>query len=542
MKLYYCLNKFPIDSSTWILEETNKKPMYSGKGTALGFLEDLSLYLDQIPVGNKTHKIEILEICDQVVDGYKSSLCRRLINLIKSLYNFVFKQASLSIELKEIERIQKNIEQKLQQQLSSNPSQLNNSLHEAIKKGKVKQLRQLLKNPENRKLINQKNQFDQTPLDLAIRKDYKKIIKILLENHPIELEAKGIDHPLYKAIIQKKWKAAECLMKKEAYPNESLSELILKDQLNYQELIIASKDQDSIDWMLENINSNGRKFDRIDFKKLIKKNLLDIPTAEFLQLKGWNINSKDYSLDSCLDTAIQMENWNLAAWFVTNGADLEVGHPLHTAIEKGADPAFIRKLIKQNSTLLNKTSLSYPTPLDFALSQNNQKMVELILDYNPDLTKGRPLEALIASNHPKKLDMVKKLIELGADINETNSKFQSPLLKAIDKEEDKIITLLLNNKDIDCNKGNPLCLAISKNNLKLAELLKDKGADINAREIGYEKSNPLIIAIRRNNIEAVKWLIKNGADVNHEFNPLDWAIKLKHEEIIEILKQHRNSS
>ncbi|XP_055848446.1 serine/threonine-protein phosphatase 6 regulatory ankyrin repeat subunit A-like [Episyrphus balteatus] len=94
------------------------------------------------------------------------------------------------------------------------------------------------------------------------------------------------------------------------------------------------------------------------------------------------------------------------------------------------------------------------------------------------------------------------------------------LLKSIKLKNNEITELLLNegsrvnrkrNKRIPSNT--PLHLAIENGNLKITEMLLDKGADIDAdNKNGY---SPLILAIFKNNEEIIDLLIRKKANLNY---------------------------
>jgi len=113
------------------------------------------------------------------------------------------------------------------------------------------------------------------------------------------------------------------------------------------------------------------------------------------------------------------------------------------------------------------------------------------------------------------LDSIEKKIKKGANVNEYKY-YRTPLTCAINERNIEIVKLLLEN-GADANKKDkdgdiPITCAINKRDIEIVKLLLENGADAN-KEV--KKGNtPLIYAVRKGDIEILKYLIKNGADVN----------------------------
>ena len=115
---------------------------------------------------------------------------------------------------------------------------------------------------------------------------------------------------------------------------------------------------------------------------------------------------------------------------------------------------------------------------------------------------------------------IKKLIEsksldvnYNLDIDEYSK--STPLIQAIKYKQTDIINYLLEN-NADVNLKEELTgftpLMASLNNIAIAELLIEKGADIEARNV--DGINALVYASTYNNEEMVKFLLEKGADAN----------------------------
>ena len=115
------------------------------------------------------------------------------------------------------------------------------------------------------------------------------------------------------------------------------------------------------------------------------------------------------------------------------------------------------------------------------------------------------------------MEMFKLLLSFGADINALNNRFESPLLCAIDCEEEKIISLLL---ELDCVVNteaplgeSPLSLAVIKGQHKLTEALLQCDADVN-QKCGRDEHTALHAAVHCCFLNGIaQLLVQHGADL-----------------------------
>lgn len=115
-----------------------------------------------------------------------------------------------------------------------------------------------------------------------------------------------------------------------------------------------------------------------------------------------------------------------------------------------------------------------------------------------------------------RLDVVRFLVENGADINAKNSYHSTPLyLAVIRKHQEAAKYLIQQGADINLSGyglRTPLQMALKKKQHDLAMLLIENGAEINARS--YWGWSALHYALYYHDIEMAKTLIRAGADVN----------------------------
>jgi len=108
----------------------------------------------------------------------------------------------------------------------------------------------------------------------------------------------------------------------------------------------------------------------------------------------------------------------------------------------------------------------------------------------------------------KKLEVIKKFVEIyGFDVN-TEYRFNTPLSTAINLKNSKNIVKYLLSKNATLDAA--LEVAIIYGNLQGVKTLLNAGAKIN----GNEYASPLILASEHGHAAIVKYLLKHGADYN----------------------------
>ena len=156
--------------------------------------------------------------------------------------------------------------------------------------------------------------------------------------------------------------------------------------------------------------------------------------------------------------------------------------------------------------------------LSTAIIDNNMDRVnELLRDPNVDVNKLTYIRPLIAAVGNTELGQ--RLIDLGADINLTDTRGQTALMTAVTLNEVDFVILLLEQDNIDTNIQDnagytALTLALLQRtiNIELVEMLLQSGANPNLH--GPKTSTALQYSLR--NIDAVKLLLSHGVDVNQQ--------------------------
>ena len=140
-------------------------------------------------------------------------------------------------------------------------------------------------------------------------------------------------------------------------------------------------------------------------------------------------------------------------------------------------------------------------------------------------------------------EVVKYLIERGADVNETLSNRMSPLHVAASKYKEIVLLLVNNGADVNLNSyddSSPLHSAAYSGNIEIAEILLNKGAKINTPD--NEGETPLSEAVFGKHKAMVELLLQRGADVNAKnrdgWTPLHRASMHYPDDIATLLESH----
>ncbi|TEY39703.1 hypothetical protein BOTCAL_0453g00070 [Botryotinia calthae] len=161
--------------------------------------------------------------------------------------------------------------------------------------------------------------------------------------------------------------------------------------------------------------------------------------------------------------------------------------------------------------------------------------------------------AIIIASHFGLEEIVKMLLEKGADIESKDSNYnQTPLSWAAKNGHDEVVKLLLEkvvklllekgadieSKDSEYNQT-PLSWATRNRHNIIMKLLLEKGADIESKDSKYNQT-PLSWAARNGQDKVVKLLLEKGADIeskDSKYNqtPLSWAAKNGHDTIVKLI-------
>ena len=400
--------------------------------------------------------------------------------------------------------------------------------------------------------VNTKNDEGTSLLDVSYRisesfDKNKEMFKILVENgfdleSRIKADRSDYDYtPLMIAVYKEDYDMVKYLLDKGANPNTANNE-------KKTALMIANDDGNfDISKLLIQQGANINAQDEDGYTTLMNAALIgDYEMVKFLLENGANINTKDNDGNTVLYYNIRYDHYGKEE-MLENAKKI-----FNLLIKYGAD---VNTKDNDGASLLDK---SYRTST--ALAQNREMFKVLVensfdlesrIDGGEDYPTGYDYTPLMIAAAINDYDMVKFLVEKGADVNAKThfeySSVETPLLLSLDYEhiesrydENSSVAEYLINNGANINVTNedgetPLMYASKVHNIKVIELLIQKGADINV----FDNYGNTALIYGVNNLETVKLLVENGADVNFYkggSTALISACEYSHERNIDVIK------
>uniref|UniRef100_A0A8D8SAP2 Poly [ADP-ribose] polymerase n=1 Tax=Cacopsylla melanoneura TaxID=428564 RepID=A0A8D8SAP2_9HEMI len=371
------------------------------------------------------------------------------------------------------------------------------------------------------------------------------------------------DTPLHCAVSSpypKRKQIVEMLVRKGAHLNEKNKELLAP-------LHIAA-DMGHLD-ILDTLLRLGAKVNAVDVlgQTALHRCAREDKTPALRVLLS---HQADTSVVSLLGyTALQVASENCQKLLEEPPSVLDLESQLLEA-SKGGDTSVVTRLLTQYPHIVNCRDLDgrHSTPLHFAAGYNRVGVVEYLLAHGADVhskDKGGlvPLHNACSYGHYEVTEM---LVKHGANVNVADLWKFTPLHEAAAKGKADIVRLLLQhgadpskkNRDgatpldlvregdqdvSDLLRGNSALLdAAKKGNLaRVTKLLTVE--NINCRDAQGRNSTPLHLAAGYNNVDVAELLLEKGADVNAQDKggliPLHNASSYGHLDIAALLIKHK---
>ncbi len=157
--------------------------------------------------------------------------------------------------------------------------------------------------------------------------------------------------------------------------------------------------------------------------------------------------------------------------------------------------------------------------------------------------------ALMVAAGGGNLEVVKYLVEHGANMDQMSCEGSTAIMPAILRGQTDVIRYLIskgantNYKITSGHKFSPLQLACQLGHADIVRSLLDAGADVNS--VAGDGSTPLISAVFKGHIDVVKMLLDHGANKAYRINGLDasgFAERFGYKAIKEVIDSHVSKS
>ena len=256
----------------------------------------------------------------------------------------------------------------------------------------------------------------------------------------------------------------------------------------------------------------------------------DIRVVDMLLKSGANVNEEDpnRSHGTTLVTAIYNHDFRMVQFLLAHGADVNgqvekdsKSTALHVAAYYADIP--LVELLLEHGADVNARGTDDFTVLHFAVGNTEHALpiTKFLLKHGAVIVDKGGYYGTLLNGAAWDYDLVKLLLDNGADLNITGGKYSSAIQSA----------------------AAPISGRESRENShKVTELLLDRGADVNAA--GGQFGCALIAAVEAEDIVLVKLLLERGADVEMQSptfgTAMHHAVALnKDTSIAELLLQHR---
>lgn len=416
-------------------------------------------------------------------------------------------------------------------------------IHYLAKIGDAKKMKTLLE--QSPWLVNSKDAYGWTPLQIAALMGHKQVVKLLIETgaHVNEADRYGFT-ALHLAAIRKNNEIYKLLVKygatlkaKETTSSEGSSDVFSTADIP-GDLTDALVD----DKKLTKNRGGKKKYTStnpyVSVVMSLEKELIEVNLIQSLK-KG----KKDLSLSPSTIQRLR----ELAEAFISRRSDAktkdEMGNtPLHMAVLQGEFKR-VKAILKKRPEWVNLANVFGITPLHYAAIADDHKIAALLIKSGASLnartkTGITPLYGAVSQG---KEEMVGLLISKGARVNEATDDGAIPL-HAVTK---KTIAEMLVAAGAPVKARNkygftPLHIAAYYGYVQVADYLLSKGAELESRtDAGW---TPLMEAVFCKKKTMVDFLISKGAHVNartrYGSSPLEIAVNFRYNEIAQTLKKN----
>jgi ankyrin repeat protein len=242
------------------------------------------------------------------------------------------------------------------------------------------------------------------------------------------------------------------------------------------------------------------------------------PTIRTLLSNRANLDARDKQGNSLLHTAVRWNAVESAALLISSGIDINAhslngGTALHDAVVLGM--AEIETMLIKEKANLEARDIDGNTPFMEAVRAGQLSSIERLASNGADpstrnIRGDTPLHIAVSM---ERVDVVNMLLRTGASIHARNTNNRTPFQNSLNKSSRMVSTLLTRNRiNVPDDMGNSaLHIALyEKASPEIIRVIINQGARVNA--VDSSGKTPLRIAVDSDQLEMAKILADAGAD------------------------------
>ena len=239
--------------------------------------------------------------------------------------------------------------------------------------------------------------------------------------------------------------------------------------------------------------------------------------AEFLINKGANTNWKNNNGETVLEEAVKYGNLKTLKLVMNKKPDY--GNPLINAIFQN-DVLKVKELIDKGFLVEDKEFSEYVTPFMIASFMNNVKIMKMLIEKGASIDKinenGKTALMFAICNNSS--EAIQYLISLGVNIN-TEEYYRTPLMEACELNYLETAEILIKNGASLETPVSLLSVCAKNDSIDVAKKLIEIGVNVNEKD--YFNETPLNVAVKFNSLKTAELFIKNGADIENIYEEWD---------------------
>lgn len=388
--------------------------------------------------------------------------------------------------------------------------------------------------------VNAKNSFGNTALHLSVTLNRERTAAEYLLNYGAVLESrnKNGNTALMEAVDRGNSEIAILLLQKGAdiFARNNKSETPISMSL--------VRGVTTLSWFMDSSNINAQDNEGNTSLHMAVLMEVNADVYRYLLENGAGIDNRNFAGDTPLHIAVRQEILELTTQFLQLGGNFYIENnsgetPLSLAFDKGPD--YVESFLID--AVLEKTDNMNYTPLFHAVLWEKSDIVRIIIDRGADINRqsligSTPLHEAVKTGS---VQISGILLRAGADVNSTDYQGNTPLHEIVYWNSLNLAELLISS-GADINKKNlvgrsPFYEAVVNGDFEMCSYLIKQGADLEVRD--NSGKTPLFETIIGNNTALMELLVSQGSSIQKRDNngntPLHAAVIVDNDKAVEYL-------